>query len=126
MFYADLVKEIRHDHRNDFVRVKSYAGLNSTGELKVETEIRPQDYEGKSLLVVEDMHDTGNTLKQFIKLLQGFNARRVDTAVLIKRPDRAVEIDLKFCGLECSDFIVGYGLDFDEFGRHYPEIYQKK
>lgn len=69
MFYSDLVKEIQHPHRNDFVKIKSYAGLNSTGELKIETEIRPEDYAGKSILVVEDMHDTGNTLRQFIKVL---------------------------------------------------------
>jgi hypoxanthine phosphoribosyltransferase len=113
MFYADLVKEIVHPHRNDFVRLKSYSGLNSTGELRVEGELRGEDFTGKSLLIVEDMHDTGHTLKKFIKLLEGLNPKRIDTAVLIRRPDRPVEIDLKFCGLVCDDFIVGYGLDFD-------------
>jgi hypoxanthine phosphoribosyltransferase len=113
MFYSDLVKEIAHPHRNDFVKLRSYQGLNSTGELRVETEMRAEDYAGRSVLIVEDMHDTGHTLKKFIKLLQELGPKRIDTAVLIRRPDNPVEIDLKFCGLVCSDFIVGYGLDFD-------------
>lgn len=52
MFYADLVREIAHPHRNDFVRLKSYAGLSSSGELRVEGEVRGEDFAGKSVLVV--------------------------------------------------------------------------
>ena len=113
MFYSDLVKQLQHPHRNDFVKLRSYQGLNSTGELKVESEMRVEDYAGRSILVVEDMHDTGHTLKKFIKLLQELKPKRIDTAVLIRRPQNPVEIDLKFCGLVCNDFIVGYGLDYD-------------
>lgn len=60
-----------------------------------------------------------------INLLSEFKPKRIDTTVLVKRPDKQVEIDLKFYGLVCSDFIIGYGLDFDEWGRHLSEIYQK-
>lgn len=105
--------------------MKSYAGLNSTGELKVETAINPENYLGKSVLIVEDMHDTGTTLKKMVDLFQTFKPKRIDIAVLVKRPDRPPQVDIKFCGLVCNDFIVGYGLDYDEFGRHYPSIYQK-
>lgn len=125
MFYADLVRLLRHPHRNDFVKLKSYQGLHS-GELRVETDLKKEDLAGKSVLVVEDMHDTGNTLRQFVEILHNYEPKRVDTAVLVKRPDRPLQVDLKFCGLSCSDFIVGYGLDFDEFGRHFPAIYQKQ
>lgn len=99
MFYSDLVKKIKFQHRNDFVKLKSYSGLNSTGEVRVETELRPEDFEGKSILIVEDMHDTGNTLKQFIAIIEGYKPKRVDTVVLVRRPDHPVQIDLKFCGL---------------------------
>lgn len=60
-----------------------------------------------------------------IEELNKLKPRQVDTVVLVKRPDKAVHIDLKFYGLECGDFIIGYGLDFDEFGRNFPDIYQK-
>jgi hypoxanthine-guanine phosphoribosyltransferase len=49
----------------------------------------------------------------------------VDCAVLVRRPDKPAKINLTFCGLSCSDFIIGYGLDLDEWGRSLPEIYQK-
>ena len=125
MFYSDLVKLIEFPHRNEFIKVKSYAGLNSTGELKVETVINPETYMGKSVLIVEDMHDTGTTLKKMVDLFHTLKPKRIDIAVLVKRPDRPPQVDIKFCGLVCNDFIVGYGLDYDEFGRHYPSIYQK-
>lgn len=125
MFYSDLVKQIKFEHTNEFIRAKSYAGTNSTGDLHIETELKPENFAGKSLLIIEDIHDTGNTLMKLIKVLEGLKPRRIDTAVLVKRPDRPVLIDLKFYGLVCDDFIVGYGLDFDEFGRSFPEIYQK-
>jgi hypoxanthine phosphoribosyltransferase len=90
MFYSDLVKLIKFPHRNDFIKIKTYSGLNSTGELQVETELKPEEYVGKSILIVEDMHDTGNTLKRFIKVIETLNPKRIDTAVLVKRPDRPV------------------------------------
>lgn len=53
-------------------------------------------------------------------LFQEFKPKRIDAVVLVKRPDKPVTIDLKFSGLVCNDFIVGYGLDLDEWGRHLP------
>ena len=71
------------------------------------------------------MHDTGTTLKGIVSMIEEFKPKKVDIAVLVVRPDKPLKVDIKFKGLECSDFIVGYGLDFDEFGRSLPEIYQK-
>ena len=71
------------------------------------------------------MHDTGNTLKNIVALFQELKPKKIDVAVLVVRPDKPLQVDIKFKCLECSDFIVGYGLDFDEFGRSLPEIYQK-
>ena len=89
----------------------------------VETPLKPENYAGKYVLIVEDIHDTGHTLKKMIALLEGFKPKAIDTAVLIKRPDKPILIDLKFTGFDCNDFIIGYGLDFNEQGRHLPEIY---
>lgn len=113
MFYSDLVRGLKYSIRNEFIRAKSYEGLNSTGELHLETPLVAEHFTGKSLLIVEDIHDTGNTLIKLIATLETLKPKRIDTAVLIKRPDRPVKIDLKFWGLECDDFIVGYGLDYD-------------
>ena len=55
-----------------------------------------------------------------IAILTSLNPKKIDTVVLVKRPDKPVQIDLRFYGLTCGDFIIGYGLDFDEFGRHLP------
>ena len=66
------------------------------------------------------MHDTGHTLKELVHYLELFNPKKIDTAVLVKRPDKPLQVDLKFCGLVCDDFIIGYGLDYNEWGRHFP------
>ena len=71
------------------------------------------------------MHDTGNTLKGIVALIEEYKPKQIDSAVLVVRPDKPMQVDIKFKGLECSNFIVGYGLDYDEFGRSFPEIYQK-
>jgi hypoxanthine phosphoribosyltransferase len=68
---------------------------------------------GKHVLIVEDMQDTGNTLKKIVALFRELKPKTIDIAVLIRRPDKQTDLDIKFCGLECSDFIIGYGLDFD-------------
>lgn len=87
--------------------------------------IKPEHYTEKHILIVEDIYDSGNTLKKLIAIFQEFKPKSVEVAVLFKRPDKNKGIDLKFCGLDCEDFIIGYGLDFDEYGRSFPEIYQK-
>ena len=74
---------------------------------------------------MEDIHDSGATLEWLIEHLHTYKPTGIETVVLVKRPDKPVKIDLKFVGLECSDFIIGYGLDFNEFGRNFPDIYQK-
>lgn len=71
------------------------------------------------------MHDTGTTLKGIVSLIEEHKPKKVDIAVLVVRPDKPLQVPIRWKGLECSDFIVGYGLDFDEFGRCLPDIYQK-
>lgn len=88
MFYSDLVKLIDHEHNCQFVKAKSYSGIESTGQLTLETPLLPENYAGKHVLIVEDMQDTGNTLKKMVALFQEMKPKTIDIAVLIRRPDK--------------------------------------
>jgi hypoxanthine phosphoribosyltransferase len=90
MFFSDLVKKIDHPHTHEFIRCRSYEGTESTGKLIVETPLKPENFAGKHILLVEDIHDTGHTLKKLINLLGEFKPIKIDTVVLVKRPDKAV------------------------------------
>jgi hypoxanthine phosphoribosyltransferase len=125
MFYADLVRNIRHHHLCEFIKCRSYEGTESTGKIALSEPLKAERYQGKHVLVVEDMHDTGATLKGIVAMFQEVGAKTVEVAVMVIRPDRPLQVDIRFKGLECSDFIIGYGLDFDENGRSLPDIYQK-
>jgi hypoxanthine phosphoribosyltransferase len=76
-------------------------------------------------LVVDEIHDTGKTLKGVFKKIEEFKPKSIEAAILIIRPDKHLQVDIKFKGLTCGNFIIGYGLDFNEFGRYLPDIYQK-
>lgn len=71
------------------------------------------------------MADTGLTLSQFRTLLLNNQPKSVKIGVLVNRPDKPKDFPIDWIGLECSDFIVGYGLDYNQFGRTFPAIYQK-
>jgi hypoxanthine phosphoribosyltransferase len=125
MFFSDLVKQIEHPHTHEFIKCRSYEGTETTGKLLVETPIKPENFANKHILLVDDIHDTGHTLEKLIRTLEDLKPKKIDTVVLVRRPDKPIKIDLKFNGLICNDFIIGYGLDIDEWGRNLPEIYQK-
>jgi hypoxanthine phosphoribosyltransferase len=125
MFYTDLVKSIRHIHASEFIRCSSYHGEESTGKLTFSEAINPQSFKGKHVLIVEDIHDTGHTLKTIVAMVKEMGAKTVEVAVMVIRPDKPLQVDIKFRGLECSGFIIGYGLDFNEKVRNLPDIYQK-
>ena len=69
------------------------------------------------------MHDSGNSLKQMHSIFMKLEPKRIDVAVLLKRSDKAPLVDIRFIGMDCDDFVIGYGLDFDQFGRALPDIY---
>lgn len=94
-------------------------------EVKFLTDVNYDKFKGRHLLIVEDIIDTGITLESFVKKIELYEPMSVEIAVLVKRPDKKQAIECRFTGLDCSDFIIGYGLDLDEQFRHLPEIYQK-
>lgn len=124
VFMSDLLKEITIPCRMDFMAVSSYG--NSSSSSGVVRILKDLDYEieGKHILVIEDIIDSGITLKYLLKYLKSKNPESVEVACLLNKQERRkVEIDVKYLGYEVPDyFLVGYGLDYAEKYRNLPFV----
>ncbi|PTQ71924.1 hypoxanthine phosphoribosyltransferase [Celeribacter persicus] len=124
VFIADLVRELEMNVEVDFLEASSYgSGTESSREVKILKDLRGP-IEGRDVLVVEDIVDTGHTLSAVLKLLQSRNPRKLETIALLDKPARR-EVDLKatWTGFEIPDaFVVGYGIDFAQANRNLPFI----
>ena len=122
-FFAELTKRITVPVTLDFMSVHSYSGTDSTGEIQVTKELE-HSIEGKNVIVVEDIVDTGRTLKYLLKELESRNPKKLKLISLLDKPDRrVVEIDADYVGFTIPDkFVVGYGLDYDQRYRNLPYI----
>ena len=124
IFLADLARAIKLDVSFDFIAVSSYgSGKQQSGEVKLVKDV-DQSMEGKNVILVEDILDTGLTLTYIGKLLQAHQPRCVRIAALLDKPSRRVEpICADYTGFQIPDqFVVGYGLDFAERYRNLPDI----
>lgn len=127
VFAADLVRATPLPTQISFVKLSSYDGLQSSGEIKSLIGIDPDVIRDRDIIVVEDIVDTGRTLRAFIGQLKRARPRSVRIASLLLKPE-ALEAPLHIDYLGFSippAFVIGYGLDFDEHGRQLPAIYQK-
>ncbi|RAW03433.1 hypoxanthine phosphoribosyltransferase [Pseudochryseolinea flava] len=127
MFASDLIKQIDLSCRVSFVKLSSYAGTASTGQLKsmigIEESLFNQD-----IIIIEDIIDTGVTLQKIVEDLKSLGTRSVEiVALLRKQHAREKGVAIKYVGFEIeNEFVVGYGLDYDGLGRNLKEIYQLK
>ena len=124
MFASDLMKEINIDCELQFIKMKSYTGMHSTAE--VQTLIGPtMAVSGRSVIIIEDIVDTGNTIKELVNQLHSLNPNEVKVCSLLLKPDKYDgEIPINFVGFEIpDDFVIGYGLDYDGLGRNFNQIY---
>lgn len=124
VFFSDLVKSVDLDVRFDFMVVSSYGSSSVTsGEVRILKDIS-QPIEGVNVIIVEDIIDTGNTLKNLKKMLLTRNPKSLKIASLLDKPSRRrVEIEGDYVGFEVpNEFVVGYGLDYAEKYRNLPEI----
>ena len=125
MFAADLIRNMDITCDVDFVKVSSYKGLASTGRLEVKFP-NEKDLNGRHIVVVEDIVDSGFTMDQYIPRLKEQNPASVKICTLLQKPEAAefrVAIDY-YCFQIPTKFVIGYGLDFDGAGRNLPHIYQ--
>ena len=127
IFMADLVREIKLEMEIDFIRVASYGMGTTSGSLRFTKDIE-LEIKGKDILIVEDIVDTGRTLKHLKQSLADRSAHSVRICALIdKKERREVEVAVDYVGFEIeTGFLVGYGLDCREQHRHYPEVYHLK
>ena len=124
MFTADLMKHLTMPCEVSFVKLASYEGTSSTGKVK-ELVGLGDDITGRTVVIVEDIVDTGLTMKQLVETLRARGPKYIKIATLLVKPDKLkVELDINYVAMNIpNDFIVGYGLDYDGLGRNYRDIY---
>jgi hypoxanthine phosphoribosyltransferase len=125
IFAADLVKQIEVPCRVSFVKVSSYAGTASSGQLKTLIGLEESLF-NQDIIIIEDIVDTGLTLEKIVKELKSLGTKSVEVVVLLrKQKARGNLLKIKYVGFEIeNEFVLGYGLDFDGYGRNLEDIYQ--
>ncbi len=124
MFFSDLFRNLKGDVEADFIAVSSYgAGTNTSGEVKLVKDLSAP-VTGKHIIIVEDIVDTGVTLSYLKKLLQARSPESVKICSLLDKPSRRkVNLTADYIGFEIeNEYVVGYGLDFDQKMRNLPEV----
>ena len=134
IFAADLLREIKIPVEIDFMCLSSYGSSSkSSGVVKIVKDLN-EPIEGKNVLIIEDILDSGNTLSHLVKLLGTRNPKSIKIATLLDKPDRRVaEVEVAYKGFSIPDeFVIGYGLDYAEKYRNLPyvgilkrEVYEK-
>jgi hypoxanthine phosphoribosyltransferase len=124
LFAADLFKRINLKARISFVKLASYEGTKSSGSVK-ELIGWNEDIKDKQIIVIEDIVDTGYTLERIVGELSIRNVAGIKIATLLFKPEAyKKKIPVDYIGFEIpNDFVVGYGLDYDGYGRNLPSVY---
>ncbi len=127
VFAADLIRAVETDLEMAFVKLSSYAGTESTGQIQSMMGLS-EDLEGRHIVVVEDIVDSGQTLHFFLQKMAEKRPASLTTASFLVKPDALrfdVPIDLVGFSIP-NDFVVGYGLDYDGLGRNLPGLWTLK
>ncbi|ASV29417.1 adenylate kinase [Maribacter cobaltidurans] len=125
MFVSDFLKAYPHPCEVSFVKLSSYHGLTSTGIVETLLDV-PDNIEGRSIIILEDIIDTGRTLQKLVHIFRNTKVKEFKIASLFYKSEvYNGEYAIDYVGLEIPDkFIVGYGLDYKELGRNLREVYQ--
>ncbi len=124
MFASDLMKNISIPCKISFVKFSSYVGQKSTGNVRELIGLN-EDIKGKSVVIIEDIVDTGNTMADLLEYLKKYEPAEVRISTLMYKPEICrKDLKIDYYGFSIpNDFIIGYGLDFDGLGRNYKDIY---
>jgi len=127
MVVSDFMKHYKGSCEVSFIKMASYEGTTSTNEVKQLIGLN-QDLSGRTVIVIEDIVDTGNTIEELKDLFKKQNVKHFKIATLFFKPEAyKKDIKLDYVGIRIPNkFIVGYGLDYDGLGRNLPEVYQLK
>ena len=125
IFISDLVRNLNINCEIDFIKVSSYKGQDTTGTIKLLKDISA-DITNRDVVIVEDIIDSGLTIEFLVKRLKGASPKSISIVTLLLKPDIArLSLPIDIIGFEIApDFVVGYGLDYDQDLRHLPEIYR--
>jgi hypoxanthine phosphoribosyltransferase len=127
IFAADLMREITLPADVSFVKLASYQGTSSSGTVREVIGLNT-DITGRPIIIVEDIVESGLTMAHMIATLKKQNPKSIDICTLLLKPEKLeVKLDIKYVAMEIpNDFIVGYGLDYNELGRNLKDIYTIK
>ncbi|MBR5254334.1 MAG: hypoxanthine phosphoribosyltransferase [Bacteroidales bacterium] len=127
VFAADLLREYQLPCMTHFIKVSSYEGMESTSQVKI-IGLQDSDLYGKNVVIVEDIVDSGLTMRRLLDTLNEKKVKSVEICTLFFKPDNFKgDYNIKYIGKEIeNDFIVGYGLDLNNQGRNLADVYQKK
>ncbi len=127
MVVSDFMKKYKKPCELSFIKMASYEGTSTTNDVKQLIGLN-QDLSGRTVVVIEDIVDTGNTLVELKELFKKQNVKHFKIATLFFKPEAyKKEVKIDYIGIRIPNkFIVGYGLDYDGLGRNLPEVYQLK
>jgi hypoxanthine phosphoribosyltransferase len=125
MFAADIFKYLSIEAEISFIKLASYKGMKSSGNV-VQAIGLDEDLYGRTVVILEDIVDTGKTLSQFLPQLEHQQPKKLIVASLLTKPDAMkFPIQIDYLGFSVPNkFLLGYGLDYDGLGRNLPEIYK--
>ena len=124
LFLSDLVRKISFDSQLAFVKISSYSGTESTGNVQQQLGI-DFDIEGRDIIIVEDIVETGHSMNYLLDYLKAKNPASISICTLFFKPDKFLyEYKIDYTALSIgNEFIVGYGLDYNQLGRNLKDIY---
>jgi len=127
MFASDLLKNIKLDCNVSFIKVASYSELESSGNVKELIGINEKIF-NRDIILIEDIIDSGQTMQELINKFQELGPKSLEVVALLRKEKaKSYEMNIKYIGFDIPDeFVIGYGLDYDGYGRNLREIYQLK
>lgn len=125
IFTADLFREVNIPAEVSFIKLKSYRRMETTGKVKELLGLE-QNIFNRNIIIVEDIVDTGKTLQHILEEFKELGTKSIEILTLLYKPEaNRVPLDLKYVGFEIpNEFVVGYGLDYEGYGRNLKDIYK--